>query len=80
MKSEDELRRATVPAEAKPDFRAEKAGVLALITPLTNEAREWLRSAVTEESSWSGETLAVEMRYFPDLVDAIIDDGFLFER
>lgn len=27
-----------------------------------------------------GESLAVEMRYFPDLADAIIAAGFTFER
>lgn len=80
MKSEDELRRAIVPADAGADFRAEKAGGLALITPLNRGASTWLRSAVSEEFSWTGETLAVEMPYFPDLVDAMIDAGFLFER
>jgi hypothetical protein len=80
MKSEAELRRATVPAEAGADFRAEKMHGLARITPLNSRAATWLRSAVSPESSWSGDMLIVEMGYFAGLADAAIDAGFLFER
>ena len=80
MKSEDELHGATVPAEVGADFRAEKASGLAQITPLNSRATAWLGSAVSRESSWVGEMLVVETRYFADIADAAIDAGFLFER
>jgi len=80
MKSPEELRRATAPADAGADFLAEKLGGLARLTPLNRRAAEWLRSTVSPEASWAGEALMVEMRYFGDLADAVIDAGFLFER
>jgi hypothetical protein len=35
---------------------------------------------VSGEASWIGDALMVEIGYFPDLADAAIDAGFLFER
>lgn len=78
MKSEEELRSATTATGA--DLRAERVPGLALITPLNDRAATWLRMSVTEESSWRGEMLVVEMRYFPALVDTAIDYGLMFER
>jgi hypothetical protein len=33
----------------------------------------------SDDASWHGDELVVEMRYWPALVDGIIDAGFLFE-
>lgn len=43
-------------------------------------ADDWLRGHVDEEATWLGGMLVVEMRYFPDVAEAIIEAGFLFER
>ncbi|MEO8722702.1 MAG: hypothetical protein ABI395_04145 [Sphingobium sp.] len=34
----------------------------------------------TPDATWAGDALVIEYRYFPDLADAIIAAGFLFER
>lgn len=61
-------------------FVATHEGSFARITPLTQYAASWLESHVTAESTWLDDTLVVEMRYFPDVAEAIIEAGFLFER
>lgn len=80
MKSARELAEGTAPASAGPDFVATREGGLATITPLKPLSRVWLRSRVERGASWVGDSLVVEMRYFPDIADAIIDAGFVFER
>ena len=74
------LLRHTAPREAGAGFLAERSGGVALVTPLIPSARAWLEAQVDEEASWLGEALAVEMRYFLPLADAIIAAGFTFER
>ena len=74
------LARHRAPREAGAAFLATRNGGLALIEPLTPRAEAWLRGTVDEEARWIGPALAVEMRYFPPLADAIIAAGFLFER
>lgn len=61
-------------------FVAMREGSFARITPLTSAAEAWLRSNVGGESTWLQDTLVVEMRYFPNVAEAIIEAGFLFER
>lgn len=68
------------PREAGAAFAATREGGLALIEPLTPRAEAWLRAHVDDEARWVGPALAVELRYFPPLADAIIAAGFLFER
>jgi hypothetical protein len=51
-----------------------------MLEPLTPVAEAWLRANVSREATWNGDTLVIEMRYFPALADAIIAAGFLFER
>jgi len=80
MKSREELLRATATAENGADFCAERSGSLALLTPLNDRAAKWLKAFVSNEATWKGETLVVDMRYFPGLVDEIIDANFLFEH
>ena len=61
-------------------FVAMREGSFVRISPLTAQAADWLRSAASAESTWLDQTLVVEMRYFPDIAEAIIEQGFLFER
>jgi len=39
-----------------------------------------LRANVSNEATWNGDRLVIEMRYFPALADAVITAGFSFER
>jgi hypothetical protein len=80
MNDRSDLARHRAPIEAGAAFRATREGDLALIEPLTPRAEAWLRDGVDEDATWMGPALVVEMRYFPDLADAIIAAGFLFER
>ena len=67
------------PGQGASFIATSRAG-LALILPLSLRAESWLRAHVDREATWQGDELVVEMRYFPDLADAIIEAGFLFER
>lgn len=77
---EDPLARFTDIAENGAGFCAEREGGFAKLTPLTPRAKAWLHANVDDEARFLGETLVVEMRYFPPLADAIIAAGFTFER
>ncbi len=77
---ERRLSGATLPPGSGASFAATKRAGLARIEPLTAAAETWLHKHVGEETSWDGEALVVEMRYFPELADAIIAAGFSFER
>lgn len=61
-------------------FSATRNGSLALVRPLTPKAMAWLSLHVTNEVTWEGDDMVVEMRYFPILADAIMAAGFTFER
>lgn len=80
MADRDDLTRYMAPREAGAAFCATLEGGLSMIEPLTPRAVAWLRDFVSDEATWVGDRLVVEQRYFPGLVDAIIDAGFLFER
>lgn len=80
MPGRDDLRRYMAPREAGAAFCATLEGGFSMVEPLTERAEAWLRAFVSGEATWVGDRLVVEQRYFPGLVDAIIDAGFLFER
>lgn len=61
-------------------FIAKNRSSLAFILPLGISAEAWLRANTAEHATLDDDELVVEMRYFPDLADAIIKAGFLFER
>lgn len=61
-------------------FVATREGGRAMVEPITERAAQWLRTYANDEATWLGETLIVELRYFPALADAAIGAGFLFER
>jgi len=61
-------------------FLATREARFTLLEPLTALAEAWLRGNVSNEATWNGDRLVIEMRYFPALADAIIAAGFSFER
>ena len=47
-----------------------------LITPLTQECREWLRENVSRDAMYLGLSLAVEHRYVENLILGLLEHGF----
>lgn len=80
MDDADRLAAAMLPPGAGASFIATRHAGLARMEPLTEQAANWLRKIVSDEASWEGEALVVEMRYFPGLAAAAIAAGFTFER
>ncbi|MGI4880732.1 MAG: hypothetical protein ACRYG4_24980 [Janthinobacterium lividum] len=62
------------------NFVATREGSFVRVTALTAHAAVWLQQSVSVDSTWLDKTLVIEMRYFPDIAEAIIENGFLFER
>jgi hypothetical protein len=79
MTDPHDLRLYMVPPGHGAAFRAEREGDLALLRALTQEASDWLADHVDSEAQWNDGRLVIELRYFPPIVDAIIDADFLFE-
>ena len=57
------------------DFSLTDHGSIVVLTPLNNEAREWLDRSIDDEAQWFGRGLVIEPRYVGDIVDGIIADG-----
>ncbi|MGN6621202.1 MAG: hypothetical protein ACTHKR_09100 [Sphingomonas sp.] len=74
------LYQVRVPPGVGADLSATKHGGLARLEPLTAHGRRWLSAIVTEETSWDGDALVLELRYFPNIAEAAIDAGLTFER
>ena len=74
------LAKFTATFESGAAFVAVNEGTFATITPLTAKAEAWLQTHAAPDATWLCDALIVEHRYFPDLADAIIAAGFLFER
>ena len=63
---------AVLPFGNDAAFIPTRHGGLARIEPVSLEARTWLADYASKDATWDGSTLVVEMRYFPDFVDATI--------
>jgi hypothetical protein len=61
----------------REDIRVDVCGGLYLVTAVSQEAREWLTDRVYEDAIWWGCSLVVEGAYFPDLFDALCDEGYI---
>jgi hypothetical protein len=64
-----------------PDLRVDFHGAVALLTPLTATAREWIDDNV-EVEPWQrfGDVIAVEPRCVGELIAGAIEDGLEIER
>ena len=58
------------------DFSFVSEGTITLITPLTAEARSWLRDRVDSEATYWGQALVVEPRYAEPILEGIVADGY----
>ena len=80
MTPEDSLAASLRAPGEGASFVATRHQGLARVEPQTTAAEGWLRSYADVESSWDGDALVVEMRYFAPLADAAIAEGHTFER
>lgn len=48
---------------------------LALVTPVTAEARAWIEENVSDERTWFGHALVCEHRYLEDLITGMEESG-----
>ena len=84
MKRNDKMNRRLTAAIATrgggADVSATRHAGFARLEPLTVKARYWLTAIASDEASWDGDALVVELRYFPVVADAAIDAGLTFER
>lgn len=55
-------------------FDVENHGSIALVRPLTADARTWLEEHT--DGQWFGGALVVEPRYLDGLVAGLIEEGF----
>ena len=62
MTEDERLFRATVAEGQGAGFVATREGGFAMLTPLTPAAEAWLHANTAEESTWTGDTLVIELR------------------
>ena len=59
------------------DFRFENRGSVALVTPVSDAARDWVMEHVEIPAwAWIGRSFAVEPRLIGNLIDGITEAGF----
>jgi hypothetical protein len=64
------------PVLPTPDVTVSNHGSLFLVTPFTQDARDWINTNVHAEGwQWLGQSLAVEHRFVAHLVDGMLDAG-----
>ena len=57
------------------DFSLADRGSLAIITPLTEQATEWVDEFISDETQWFGGGFVVEHRYVDDIVNRLLELG-----
>jgi hypothetical protein len=64
------------PSTSGPDFALQNHGSICLLSPLTDQAEEWLgENVVNDETQFWGRAIVVEPRYVEDLVIGIYGEG-----
>jgi len=65
---------------AERDVFVEDCGSIAMLTPMTPAAREWIAENVaTEPWQWMGCSLACEPRMLAAMVEGMVEDGLIVE-
>lgn len=55
------------------DFTLVDHGSIAVITPLSEQATEWVNNYISDDAQWFGDGFVVEHRYVDDIVDRLIE-------
>lgn len=58
-----------------PDFSATSDGSIVLLLPLTEEGRLWCEFHLPEDCPMMGRAFAIEVKYFPDILAGIRENG-----
>jgi len=46
-----------------------------IVTPVTEEAQEWVKEHIPDDAQWFGKGFVVEHRYLGNIIDGMIGDG-----
>lgn len=60
-----------------PDVTVENHGSIYLVTPHSDQGREWIEGHVSEDALWYSSGLVVEPRYVEDLIGGMEGDGLI---
>ena len=66
-----------MPRQQVTDARIENHGSIALLRPLTDAARDWLRDNIGDEAQYFGTALVIEPRYVEHIVEGATADGLV---
>lgn len=61
--------------EDTPDVEVSDQGSVVLFRPRTASARQWIDLHVQDDALWFGNSLVVEYRYVPYLLEGMLEDG-----
>lgn len=62
----------------KPDVKIYIDFSMAVVTPISSEAKDWVRKNVEVESwQYLGEGFAIEKRYLERLLEGFVENGFV---
>ena len=59
------------------DFDFQFEGTISVLTPKTNEAREWVASNLQGEIQYWGKGVVIEHRYVSDILNGVMEAGLV---
>jgi hypothetical protein len=63
------------------DFTLHRSGTLYLLTPNTQDAKDWVKLHIPEDAQYLGKSLAIEgLSYLVPILQGIDDDGLTVDR
>lgn len=61
--------------QTENDFHVTDEGSIVLITPYSQDAKDWLENNIGEDAMYFGPSLAVEHRYAGEILYGMQEDG-----
>ena len=61
------------------DFTLTDHGSIAVITPMSDTAKDWVESFISDDAQWFDNGFVVEHRYVDDIVERFIELGMVVE-
>jgi hypothetical protein len=59
-------------------FAGQDSGSIILLQPLTREARNWAEEHLSEDAQYFGDSIAIERRFFADILRGLTNDRLSF--
>ena len=66
--------------EKKPDFLYRDEGSIILLLPQNETAQDWTRESLQVDTWQDKRAIAIEPRYFTDILEGIQAEGMVIER